>query len=329
MASGSRPCSTAVWRMMAMSSRQLLVGAAAGEEAVAEAAGPPGGGLGVAADHDRDARLGRAGPGVGVGERGELAVVRRGRPRPRACGARATWSSVRLPRSAKGTPMASNSSSSQPTPMPSSTRPPESWSRVAISLARMIGLRCGRMRMPVPRRIVRGGGGDEGQPDERVGDVGVARGRASCRSGCTGTPTRSRRARATCSTVQSDSMPAASAAWPMAMAPSAVPIGPTLANITPNFIASPVVPDLVPRRRRRSSVLERQEGGGDLGEVVVPVGGSTSGMTTNFEPPDLDVLLDHRRAGRRGRRRRPRWGRRRAGAWRCRPRTMSGSSPSQ
>ena len=50
--------------------------------------------------------------------------------------------------------MASNSSSSQPTPMPSSTRPPESWSRVATSLARVTGLRCGRIRMPVPSRMV-------------------------------------------------------------------------------------------------------------------------------------------------------------------------------
>jgi hypothetical protein len=66
----------------------------------------------------------------------------------------AMWSSVRLPRSANGTPMASNSSSSQPTPMPSSMRPPDRWSRVASSLARTTGLRCGTMRMPVARRIV-------------------------------------------------------------------------------------------------------------------------------------------------------------------------------
>ncbi len=50
--------------------------------------------------------------------------------------------------------MASNSSSSQPTPMPSSTRPPERRSRVAISLATMIGLRTGSTRMPVASRIV-------------------------------------------------------------------------------------------------------------------------------------------------------------------------------
>jgi hypothetical protein len=37
----------------------------------------------------------------------------------------ATFSSVRRPRSSKGTPMASSSSRSQPEPMPSSSRPPE------------------------------------------------------------------------------------------------------------------------------------------------------------------------------------------------------------
>ena len=62
----------------------------------------------------------------------------------------ATYSSVRAPRSAKGTPIASNSSSSQPTPMPSRTLPPVSWSSVATSLASTSGLRCGRIRMPVP-----------------------------------------------------------------------------------------------------------------------------------------------------------------------------------
>ncbi len=64
-----------------------------------------------------------------------------------------TASSVRAPRSAKGTPMASNSSFSQPTPIPSSRRPPESWSSVAVSLASTTGLRWGRTRMPVASRM--------------------------------------------------------------------------------------------------------------------------------------------------------------------------------
>ena len=63
----------------------------------------------------------------------------------------ATYSSVRLPRSWNGTPMASNSSFSQPTPMPSSMRPAERWSSVASSFANTTGLRCGRMRIPVAR----------------------------------------------------------------------------------------------------------------------------------------------------------------------------------
>ena len=50
--------------------------------------------------------------------------------------------------------MASNSSFSQPTPMPSSTRPPDMASSVATCLAVITGLCCGRMRMPVPSLMV-------------------------------------------------------------------------------------------------------------------------------------------------------------------------------
>ena len=64
------------------------------------------------------------------------------------------YSSVRAPRRSHGTPRASNSSRSQPTPIPNSTRPPLSASRVATSLARTTGLRSGRMRIPVPSRMV-------------------------------------------------------------------------------------------------------------------------------------------------------------------------------
>ena len=44
-------------------------------------------------------------------------------------------SSVRLPRSANGTPSAANSPSIQPTPAPKMRRPPESTSMLARSLA--------------------------------------------------------------------------------------------------------------------------------------------------------------------------------------------------
>ena len=63
-------------------------------------------------------------------------------------------SSVRSARSSKGTPMASNSSRSQPIPTPRSNRPPERRSRVATSLARTTGLRWGRIRIPVASRSV-------------------------------------------------------------------------------------------------------------------------------------------------------------------------------
>ena len=62
----------------------------------------------------------------------------------------AMYSSVRCPRRSNGTPSASNSSSNQPTPIPSSTRPFDNASRVATSLASTAGLRCGRINTPVP-----------------------------------------------------------------------------------------------------------------------------------------------------------------------------------
>ena len=153
----------------------------------------------------------------------------------------ATWSSVRLPRSAKGTPMASNSSSSHPTPMPSSTRPPESWSRVATSLARMTGLRCGRIRIPVPSRIVRGGGRHEGEPDQRVGDgrvVGPGHlARVAVRVGRLVAGRARRCARPSRATRSRRPRRPGRCRWPLG-----VPIGPTLANITPNFIAGSPCP---------------------------------------------------------------------------------------
>ena len=66
----------------------------------------------------------------------------------------ATYSSVRAPRRSHGIPRASNSSRSQPTPMPRSIRPPVRASMVPSCLARTTGLRSGRMRIPVARRMV-------------------------------------------------------------------------------------------------------------------------------------------------------------------------------
>ena len=63
------------------------------------------------------------------------------------------YSSVRAPRRAQGTPRASNSSRSQPTPIPSSTRPPDMESTVATSLAKTRGWRSASSEMPVASRI--------------------------------------------------------------------------------------------------------------------------------------------------------------------------------
>ena len=61
-------------------------------------------------------------------------------------------SSVRGPRSANGTPRASNSASSHPAAVPRITRPPLSWSMVAIDFATTTGPRIGRTSTVVPIR---------------------------------------------------------------------------------------------------------------------------------------------------------------------------------
>src|SRR5271169_4122692 len=65
-------------------------------------------------------------------------------------------SSMRRPRSLNGTPSASNSASSQPTPAPRINRPPDRFCRVANSLASGSGWRIGRTRtlVPSPTRLV-------------------------------------------------------------------------------------------------------------------------------------------------------------------------------
>ena len=59
-------------------------------------------------------------------------------------------SSIRRPRVAFGTWQARNSRSSQPTPAPNTSRPPDSTSRFANALAVTTGSRTGSTRMPVP-----------------------------------------------------------------------------------------------------------------------------------------------------------------------------------
>jgi len=67
----------------------------------------------------------------------------------------ARYSSVMAPRSAKGTPRAALSAATQPAPMPSTTRPPESASSEAIILAVTTALRYGMMSTVVPSRTRR------------------------------------------------------------------------------------------------------------------------------------------------------------------------------
>ena len=66
----------------------------------------------------------------------------------------ARCSSAMRPRSANGTPRAAYSSASQPTPTPSSKRPPLKWSRVLTSRAHSSGWRNGSRATAVPTRSV-------------------------------------------------------------------------------------------------------------------------------------------------------------------------------
>ena len=61
---------------------------------------------------------------------------------------------MRFPRWGHGTFTALNSSSSQPTPTPKSTRPFDSQSRVDTSLAVYTGFRWGNRTIAVPSRTV-------------------------------------------------------------------------------------------------------------------------------------------------------------------------------
>jgi hypothetical protein len=62
--------------------------------------------------------------------------------------------SNRRPRAVKGTPHAWNSRSYQPAATPRASRPPDSRSTVAATLARTTGLRSGSTSTPVPRVTV-------------------------------------------------------------------------------------------------------------------------------------------------------------------------------
>ena len=152
----------------------------------------------------------------------------------------ATYSSLRAPRCSHGTPSASNSSRSQPTPRPSSTRPPESWSSVASSFASTSGLRWGTMRMQVPSRMVGAAAAAKASQISGSG-MGVSLVAGILPSGVYGYLEAMVDGRMTCSPPQSDSKPAASARRqiPRAAAPS-MPM--LLANANPNFISSPQSP---------------------------------------------------------------------------------------
>src|SRR5438552_3775857 len=84
-------------------------------------------------------------------------------------------SSMRRPRSLNGTPSAANSGSSQPTPTPRISRPPDKLCNVDNSLASGSGWRIGRTITLVPSRTRSVTAATPGQGEDRIIEQGRAR----------------------------------------------------------------------------------------------------------------------------------------------------------
>ena len=111
-----------------------------------------GGGREPTAEDRRPPGAVRPGPALDAPERGEVAPELRLVVAPERA-QRVDPFVGAVPRVWNGTPMASYSPGTYPTPMPTTRRPRESTSIVASSLARMTGFRNGRITMPVPSRM--------------------------------------------------------------------------------------------------------------------------------------------------------------------------------
>ena len=137
-----------------------------GEPAVADLADPAQGRLGVAADPDRDRALdrqrvdpGRVDPLPLPVEGDRPAMVQRAR-------SRAICSSLRAPRLWKSLSSPSYSTSFQPTPTPSRSRPPLRTSISAACLATSAVCRCGRISDAGDQLQRRGQAGQVAEEDE-------------------------------------------------------------------------------------------------------------------------------------------------------------------
>ncbi len=132
------------------------------------------------------------------------------------------WSSARRPRVWNGTPIASYSPGTYPTPMPTINRPRDSTSTEASCFARISGLRNGRITMPVPRRM---------RSVRAARNASVGTGSSISASGGSGDGGACGSIRTGCSPTQSDSNPSPSAASAISATPSA---SATVPEPTPN-----------------------------------------------------------------------------------------------
>src|SRR5262245_26768664 len=191
-------------------------------------------------------------------------------------------SSVRAPRSANGTPSASNPSSSHPAAAPNNSRPPLNASTVASSLARCSGCRYGRTITLVPSRtrVV-------AAPAHVSATTGSSR-----YAGGYGTPVGIAR----WSLTHTSAKPSSSACFAARVMPSAPAARPYCGKWTPNCTGSASVVHagvLHPQHGRLLGPLERAVD--DLADE--------SGVVAGLDPlahcalDERGRLVEHRRAG--------------------------------
>ena len=175
MASGSRPAASASARTMANSSASSSIVPLPGKNPSPRRPARRAATRRVPADDDRHRAVGRAGPHDAVARRRRTArrrsTSRRRRSAPtaraaRRCTRRAGRPAPRTARRARRTPRPASRRRRR-----ASTRPPDRWSSVAISLAVTTTLRCGSTSTPVAEADALGVGGGPRQPDQRVGQV--------------------------------------------------------------------------------------------------------------------------------------------------------------
>ena len=146
---------------------------------------------------------------------------------------------MRRPRRSNGAATASNSSRSQPTPMPKSTRPPDSTSRSTTCFAVYTGLRWGTRQMPGAEAHAIGDRRQVGERRQRLEQPALRRRPGSGRRASRGTATRTRRTARRARRPRSTRSPAPRRPGPSARRSSLLALPLPIGTKTPTSISAP------------------------------------------------------------------------------------------